>query len=170
MLMVIMLTTFPVNVFADPYEFKSNSVGNIMYSFDEYTGELVIQGRGKMQDFSSLNLPPWYYYKNRIASIKIEDGITYIGKCAFMDCICLTSVTVPDSVKEIGKMSFSGCTGLTYIEIPINVTKISEDAFKGCLDLTAVIVCNDWIKIDKNTLDSYEKVTDAIYPGDTKPG
>ena len=139
MLMVIMVTTFPVNVFANPSEFEGSCGGNIMYSFNEYTGELVIQGQGKMQDFSSLNPSPWYSsYKNRITSIKIEDGITYIGKCVFMDCRGLTSITIPNSVIEIGRMAFAGCTGLKSVILGNSVEKISDLAFWECTNLTSL--------------------------------
>ena len=42
----------------------------------------------------------------------IPDGITAIGKYAFMHVIGLTEVILPDSIEEIESSVFSGCKSL----------------------------------------------------------
>ncbi|MDE5765989.1 MAG: leucine-rich repeat protein, partial [Clostridia bacterium] len=52
-----------------------------------------------------------------ITSVKISEGITYIGTNAFKGCSSLVSVTIPKSVTFVGDDAFSGCTGLTGVYI-----------------------------------------------------
>ena len=71
---------------------------------DERT--LVIRGNGKMMDFDGHDSRPW----NKICAkenskVVIEDGVTHIGKYAFLNCR-LVSVTIPGSVTSIGDGAF----------------------------------------------------------------
>lgn len=112
---IMVIVNLPLNVFADDFP-------PVTYSFNETTGELVISGTGPMNDFSTIHPSPWYFHN--IPSVKIEDGITRIGKCAFCDCRGLTSITVPDGVKEIGRMAFAGCRNLNSVTIGKCVKKL----------------------------------------------
>lgn len=71
-------------------------------------------------------------------STTIPDGITTIGKEAFLGCSCLYSISIPGSVTTIESYAFQGCTGLTTIKIPDCVTTIKSGALKGCSGLTFV--------------------------------
>lgn len=73
-------------------------------------------------------------------SIVIPDGVTEIGRCAFMNCKELTSVTIPDSVTIIGDNAFRNCTGLTSVNIPDSVTEIGPFAFEHCTGLTNITI------------------------------
>ncbi len=59
----------------------------------------------------------------------IPDGVTAIGKWAFVDYTGLTSVTIGDGVTSIGKFAFSGCSGLKEVTIGNSVTTIGDYAF-----------------------------------------
>jgi len=89
--------------------YRSSSSYNSPYSYNEYTGDIVI--------------PESVTYLNKTYSVtSIADG-------AFEYCSGLTSVTIPNSVTSIGNSAFSGCDKLTSITIPNSVTSIGGYAF-----------------------------------------
>lgn len=57
--------------------------------------------------------PGWYACRDRIVSVVIGDGTTYLGACAFLDCVRLSAVTLPASLARVGDGAFRGCTGLS---------------------------------------------------------
>ena len=65
--------------------------------------------------------------KDRIAII--PNGVTSIGKGAFMGCDEPIIITIPDSVTYIGSYTFYNCKELTDITIPNSVTSICKYAF-----------------------------------------
>lgn len=138
MLPVMMATLFSVNVFADGYKYEGNCGENVRYSFNGETGELIIQGKGKIEDFSNPEDCPLHEFKNRIKSVTIGYGVTSIGNGTFCGCTNLESITLPDSVTTIGKDAFSGCTCLESINIPKSVTSIDNYAFTNCTRLNSV--------------------------------
>ena len=76
----------------------------------------------------------------RIKKLKMPDGVTTIGNCAFRGCSNLTSISIPDSVTSIGNGAFETCGKLTSIEIPDSVTSISAYTFNGCSKLTSISI------------------------------
>lgn len=117
---------------------------NVFWELD-IEGTLTISGIGNMQDYSYSNPYPYNrpscnspFYNNYINSIVIEDGITSIGKSAFLSCKYITSVSLPDSITNIGDYAFSGCSSLTDVIIPKSVTTIGNSAFGSCSSLTNV--------------------------------
>ncbi len=72
---------------------------------------------GAMWDFETVLDAPWNGYN--IHTVVISDGITHIGKFAFVDIMN----------KESPYSSFS------YFDIPTCVTSIDEEAFSGCAHL-----------------------------------
>ena len=107
---------------------------NIVWTLDN-DGTLTISGSGKME---IEELPPWYSMKDEIKQVVIKNGITSIGKCAFLMCGNLIEVSMPESITEIGLGAFYDCDGLQEIELPKNVTTIDVEAFSCCDGLTAI--------------------------------
>ena len=75
---------------------------------------------------------PWGKY-GRINSaiiqeIRIEEGITSIGKHAFYD-LGMKKVTLPSSLLSIHEKAFSECEELESVFIPRNVREIAPGAF-----------------------------------------
>ena len=78
--------------------------------------------------------------KEKLTSIEIPYGVTYIWYGAFSGCTGLTSVTIPDSVTSIGEGAFSDCISLTSVTIPDSVTSIGKWMFGRCKGLASVTI------------------------------
>lgn len=102
--------------------------------------ELVFEGKGKMDNFSSFTITPWNFYKNQITSIKIGAGITNIGDNAFKGFTSLETVVIPKSVTKIGNNAFAECIGLSSITYLGNSDLNDKDAFYDCPNLKSVTV------------------------------
>ena len=121
----------------------SGTWGNLTWTLNESTGELVISGIGEMDDFLfDSTTVAWRHYSSFIKIVTIDNGVTSIGSCAFYGCTGLTNITIPDSVTSIGGSAFYGCTNLTNITIPDGVTSIGETVFTSCDNLTYNIYSN----------------------------
>ncbi len=107
---------------------------------DDYT--LIIDGEGKMNNWTINSYAPWFSYRSQIRKLSIGERVTSIGDYAFSDCSGLTSVTIPNSVTSIGNDAFSYCSGLTSVTIPNSVTSIGDYAFYYCSSLTSVTIPN----------------------------
>ncbi len=96
-----------------------------------------------MPDYNtSKKRAPWYYRREEIKKVVIEDGVTNIGDRAFYECVALTSVEIPNSVTSIGDYAFHYCEDLTSVTIPNSVTSIGEGAFGYCSGLTSIEIPN----------------------------
>ena len=85
-------------------------------------------GTGKGYDYGSNSSPssdnyygctPWYYSREVLKEVVIEDGVTSIGSYAFRDCIGLRELTLPISISAIGSdyncPAFYGCTNIEKV-------------------------------------------------------
>ena len=102
--------------------------------------QLVIRGSGDMTDYS-WNGSPWKTYRNQIASVSVDAGITHIGSYAFSGGGAtdrLVSISLPETVKSIGYSAFDHCTALQSISLPDSITQIGQDAFFGCYNLVSI--------------------------------
>lgn len=71
----------------------------------------------------------WEYVSS---NVKIPNGITIIGKKAFMGFRTLVSIEIPASVKVIDDRAFADCESLENVTIPNSVVKIGYSAFARC--------------------------------------
>ncbi len=140
LIIAFLFISLTVTAFADDI-IQSGTLGDLSWTLNETTGELVISGEGEMP--SLLDNPVWLDYKDKIKTVVIEDGVMSIGNYAFKECANLTHITIPDSVTKIGYLSFWNCKSLTEITISNNCTEVNEDAFDGCQNIaTATIPAN----------------------------
>ena len=58
-----------------------------------------------------------YYYCTSLASVVIPEGVTKIGKAAFLRCTGLKSIVIPKSVTTIGQYAFNFCSNLQEITV-----------------------------------------------------
>jgi hypothetical protein len=87
-----------------------------------------------------------YPSRKKETSYTIPNGVTTIGKSAFLFCDSLTSIIIPNGVISIEENAFLGC-GLISIIIPYSVASIGEDAFLGCRGLKSVTISDNEISI-----------------------
>lgn len=78
--------------------------------FENYKDfEIVIYGNGEMPNFSQSSLPLWYDYLPHTVKIRIENGVTSIGKYAFYypSSTTFCNFLMSDTVKTIKSNSIS---------------------------------------------------------------
>ena len=126
-------------------------------------GTLTISGTD-MPDYQSRAEIPWSEDWDNVKKIVIEDGVTCIGRDAFVSCRYATSVTIPNTVISIGYEAFSGCSGLTSIVIPNSVTSIGAYAFSGCSGLTSFTIPSSVTRIEERTFFGCSSITSIIIP------
>ena len=83
---------------------------------------------------------PWSESREKIVSVRIQNGATYIGNYAFSACVNLAHVNIPNGVRIIGDSAFHGCSDLTGVSLPEGLSEIGVYAFYGCSSLTCVTV------------------------------
>ena len=96
-----------------PYLYSGSCGDNVTYKL-RTNGELIISGTGAMTSYSSSSVP-WHTYKEKIAKVTVEEGVTSVGNYAFYSCTNAESVSIPDSITSIGNYAFYGCSGLKNI-------------------------------------------------------
>ena len=135
---------------------------NLTWTLDS-EGVLTISGSGDMYDYRASSIVPWYY-RSRVKSAVIAEGVTSIGDCAFYWCESLTGVTIPDSVTSIGIGAFSDCNSLASVTIPDSVTSIGSHAFLDCTSLTSVTIPNSVTSIGEGTFYNCDSLTSVTIP------
>ena len=133
----------------------------VTYEYDESTKTLTFSGEGEMEVYTTdifgdtyIN-PAWSNLKDEVENVVINEGVTDIGKHAFLsfsklksvkiastvekidvaafeECKTLAEITLPEGLKEFGEEAFSGCSSLTSISIPEKVTYLPKSIFQDC--------------------------------------
>lgn len=92
-------------------------------------GVLTISGIGAMEDYTTYLNTPWYFVNDQITKVVIEDGVTTVGGCAFMNCYSLKEITFGKDVAVIGRSAFKGCSALEAIDLPSGLKNLGDSAF-----------------------------------------
>ncbi len=79
----------------------------------------------------------------RKKQVTLPDGVTQIGKTAFLCCMELESIILPDGLTSIQNGAFCSCKKLQSIFLPATVTSMAQDAFIGCTALRDVYASKD---------------------------
>ena len=133
-------------------------------------GELVIYGKGDMQEYGSivsafeggtdLKLPPWWLLSAGYDSIVVDTGITHVGANAFAyACEYVSTVKISKNCKSIGTNAFLGGTEIKTLYLPVSLEYISEGAFADSSDIVIKFegTAEEFAKIDLGGL-SYSSV------------
>ncbi|MDR2541894.1 MAG: leucine-rich repeat domain-containing protein [Treponema sp.] len=78
--------------------------------------------------------------RDRIVSIILPEGLTYIPEITFISLISLKEIVFPDSLQTIGTNAFNYCTSLKEIILPNSVQIIGDHAFRDCTSLKEIIL------------------------------
>lgn len=143
----------------------------VTYMYDESTKTLTFSGEGEMDVYTTDVFgdtyvdPEWSSLKDEVEKVVINEGVTNVGKHAFLsfsklkdvkiastveiidvaafeECTALTEITLPEGLKEFGEEAFYGCSSLTSISIPKNVTYLPGYIFQGCESLKHIDLGN----------------------------
>lgn len=133
-------------------------------SGSEQSLELIISGEGKTKDYPfEFNITPWREYKDRITSIRVDDGIVHLGNTSFKNFSALTDVTLPEGLGVIGSEVFSNCTALKSIHIPEGVRVLGPKAFNGCTALEEIYLPSTLKAIDFKTFKHDHELGKVFY-------
>ena len=100
-------------------------------------GTLTVSGKGLMEHYSTVLLPPWNAYREKIVKVVLEDGVANVGRDAFAHCPHLRNVVLASTVQSISEGAFEN-SGLEEIQMSTNLRHIELRAFKGCSKLTSI--------------------------------
>lgn len=145
---------------------------SVTYTLDIVNGDMVLSGTGETWGFR-LGEPwespdaeqpydaevPWMEERDKIKSLRIEDGVTTIGSSMFADCVNLTTVEW-GQVEEIWPSAFRN-TGLTQVVLPDSVRHVHDFAFGDCGNLTEVVIGNgaELVNIGAFDVENLQSVT-----------
>ena len=81
----------------------------------------------------------FYFCRETLRSLWVQDGVKEIGAQACRDCRALEQVSLPGSLVRIGEGAFSGCAALTRFGFsPREKAVIEASAFQDCAALREV--------------------------------
>ena len=101
------------------------------YRYDIDSATLTISGTGAMKNYGLdeiSNNPPWYNYRDEIGAVVIEDGITTVGRCAFI-WSAIKSISIPNTVTKLFSSCFMECHNLETAVLPDSVTEMETSIF-----------------------------------------
>ena len=113
-----------------------------------------------------------FYQFAELKSINL-DGITSIGRAAFMYCTKLESAVTADSAAYIGEDAFNNCDSLKSFTVPEGVSQILGQTFKDCSNLENVKLPDNIDYIAGSAFVNcpklkYEEYKGAYYLGNTE--
>lgn len=135
---------------------------------------LTIRGSGAMDDYYPFYGPPdttytpWHGYRDTVATVIIEDGITSIGSGSFYNFTTLKDITVPNSVKSIAYGAFWKCSSLEEIDLPDKMSYIGEAAFVDCPSLKSIDIPDGVSEIKKSTFSGCYSLKEIYLPASIK--
>ncbi|MGN0179062.1 MAG: leucine-rich repeat protein, partial [Monoglobaceae bacterium] len=157
---------------------------NVSWRLDKSTGLLEVSGVGNMCDNTN-----WGGHKDLIKSVKIENGVTSIGKEAFKGCTNMVSVSIPDSVIKVGTMAFyntgyyhnssNWIESVLYIDNHLIEAKksivgeyivrngticVADYAFNSCSEITYVIMPDGVKSVGECSFSNCQSLTKIILP------
>lgn len=118
----------------------------VTYEYEESTKTLTFSGDGEMNVYTTdifgdtyVN-PEWSNLKDEVEHVVINEGVTDIGKHAFMSFSKLKDVKIASTVEKIDVAAFEGCTSLAEITLPEGLKELGEEAFFECSSLTSISI------------------------------
>ncbi len=144
----------------------SGESGDLTWTLTQ-DGTIEFKGEGAMADYErngDSEIAPWTSdeYAKYIKKIKIDEGVTTIGKYAFAYCENVESVSLPSTLTTISLGAFYGLHSIKEITIPASVTSIDADAFGYNLALTKVYIKGENVEFHKNAFRRYTATSGKV--------
>ena len=153
--------------------FTNKKIGKSAYASLTQDGQLIISGTGRIQS-SADNAPStielffftyaWDKNKDAIKSVVVEDGITNVPACAFMNYPNLEKVVLPASVKTIEQYAFQDCRMLKEVIMQNGVEVIEKNAFCGCQRLASALLPNTVKDIEESAFRKCGALQSVVIP------
>ena len=110
---------------------------------------------------------------SNLVDLVLPDSLTYIGKCAFLNCVLPSTITIPENVTYIGEGAFNQCTGLSTLYF--NATNCTSDLIEasssttifGGSSLSTVIIGENVTRIPNSFLWACQNVQSLTIPEST---
>lgn len=165
----ILLICAAASIFAFPASaeiYGGKCAAGLDWSLDTETGVLELTGSGFLESYRSIYDPgiQWLNYRDSIKTVKVGEGVTELGACAFGYCTNLTSVSLPSSLTAIGDYAFNSCPKLISITLSDNITELGDWTFSGCYALESVALGNGLTAIGERTFYRCDSLTTLTIP------
>ena len=100
-----------------------------------------------------------------IVSIRIPEGVRFLGDYAFKYANNLTTVELPKTLIEIEEEAFCQCEGLKEFTIPESVGCIYANAFSGCTNLEKIYMPSACKAFRRGVFSDCTSLTEIVYSG-----
>ena len=120
-------------------------------------------GEGFSYTLDSYYRTPWYYSRNNVSEITMEEGITKIGDYTFYNCTSLKTLELPTTLTSLGKSAFAACSNWeTKIDMS-KWTEIGDGAFLNCNNITGTFrFSKNLNEIKASIFQNCEKLTGTV--------
>ena len=78
------------------------------------------------------------FERSDVTSVRMQDGITYIGNSAFNVCSHLSEIKLPNTLIGIGDSAFRSCSSIEYLELPDSLEYFGNFSFSSCRKLKSI--------------------------------
>lgn len=195
-LLICLIMTFLIFTVSVPVAFAAEYSGtcgsDITWTLDTFSGELVINGSGDMNDYSYDSSPSWAFYQSYVKSVTFGEGITSVGAYAFYNqsgyrynkmttvnlsstidvideyafrgCKAITTVSSMSGVQSIGSYAFRSCTGLTVIDLGDSITQLGNGSFSLCSSLESISFPSSLKTIGAAAFEGCSSITELTIP------
>ncbi len=99
----------------------------------------------------------------QVKSLTLNEGLTEIGRCAFMDCHNLVDVNLPSTLQVLQGAAFSSCESIETIDLPQSLISIGNSCFYQCTALSSVTFPDNLTEIPYAAFNGCESLTDIKF-------
>ncbi len=170
LIMTMVLSLCPSFVSASSGQAPSGDFGDsITWTLKDNT--LILSGSGSTYDFDTDSSSAFIDRSivRQVDALVIEEGITHLGKNAFVNFYNLSQISFPKSLETIGEKAFEG-TSITSVSFPeeSSLKEIGKEAFRRCsrLETLNLSACRQLQKIDAHAFLYCGELSSLAFPSD----